>query len=1349
MIEPKHDPVHPHPVRSWAPAGHEDGRSISMALNWGGHKLLLGCVYLPNDAVGRATFLEQRIMPMQKVAADSGRQLVLGGDFNFVHNPSLDRLCTVSGVVQRPTATTETTANVWASRGDLSELVDVYRAIHPNARWMSWMARGSAARLDRIYTTGYLAQLSQCPAELPKKCLGRAFHKSDHTPVVCHISRRSRCASDPAGAARGPHRTPRLNVSFMKDPELSQEFAEWLEGKLGAMPTGDTQRLKWWMKFKKKVLRWKIYSLNKLFFQRCKEQMSLKELQDELSELITQVNGDDLEVAAAAVHKIPLVKEALGRAEATLENFRQVCTRRAWIHQKERPSKALSGALQQRKQEEITALQDASGVTQTSARRCANVVIDFWAHVSAVPATEEGARTQVLAALNDDVTRKVSSEEAEHLGSSTITTEEILSTLRKCSPHTAAGPDGVPMKLYKGFKGQFAPMLAAIFTAFGSLRQVPRRFLDSIITILHKKGNRLDAGNYRPISLTSTDYRILARVLAMRLNPVLQEVIDPAQTAFLQGRHIGDNAMLLQFLGPWLQQEGRLAFVAFCDFRKAYDTIDRRFLFQVAETLGLGSGFLAWMKLLLTDTRSAAIIDGYLSDFRRFEAGVRQGCPLAPLLYLLVSQAALSWLKSQGIGIQVDSHFITAAQFADDLKVLLNGADQIPHFISTMQTFAAASGQHMLPSKTHLLPLGQPPAEPLPATLHGLPVASSVKALGLTFSQFSGAVAVNWNSMIESVRERIDKIVNCKLSLFGRAFAVNGYALSRFLFHSQFVGLPEGPRKSELFNLAAAAVDRKLCLRPRGVPGPSQQRFAGIKRDILQGHPKSGGIGLLPLEEHVNARLIWWACRLLTASVTIPWVAIGRAVLTRLISGSQWGFYGIPALQPSYPAARLHFLAAAGNNLDEYFRLSSGSWPQVLQRLASALGTLPKPTLQGILPAGPWCASIPLWSNPLMLDSAGFAMERGETDLQLVMGAEMSTLGDLVRSRAELEQLGPQGLLLNIHNLLYPYRPASCPLSAIPYRIFRCFRRHEDIQRILDLAIIEVTRHVPAAWIQAAQESDQSPEAAEDILLSGIGWKLDDKTYTLSSLTVKAGTLLQKPRGQGPHFLEIQKFANLVPGNTPPSEVQQMLARLWKLPCDGRVLASMWRLVLNGIPSAERISTWESKKCGCDGCTGPGRGHLYFDCPILQPLLESVTQQFLGDWALPQALEKKHIWLAVKPHPQLHQRIWDIVAVYLVHSFDDARKNWTDRALKFERGQSRPQRSSRTNGSRHRPPTAPGVQMISSVSTVILSEFWGGLTEFLSLHTLPSSWLEKVPLDHPFIRPDPERRTWVLSQIHS
>ena len=381
------------------------------------------------------------------------------------------------------------------------------------------------------------------------------------------------------------------------------------------------------------------------------------------------------------------------------------------------------------------------------------------------------------------------------------------------------------MRLYKGFKTQFAPLLAAVFTAVGQLKKVPKKFLDSVITIIHKKGDRQQPGNYRPISLTNTDYRLLARSLAGRLGSILNRVIDPAQTAFLKGRHIGDNAMLLQFLPAWLQQQDRMALVAFCDFRKAYDTIDRRFLFEVAATLGLGEGFQAWLKLLLTDTRSAAILDGYLSDHRKFRAGVRQGCPLAPLLYLLVAQAALSWLKSQGLGIMIESQLLTAAQFADDLRVLLEGPEQVPAFVAAMEVFAAASGQHMLPEKTHLLPVGKPPSVPLPNSIAGLPVVSSVKALGITFSSYTGEASVDWPAMVETVHKRIEKIVRCRLSPFGRAFAVNGYALSRILFHVQFVGLPGEPWMSYLQRLVAAAVDRELCLRLPGQHGESQRRF--------------------------------------------------------------------------------------------------------------------------------------------------------------------------------------------------------------------------------------------------------------------------------------------------------------------------------------------------------------------------------------------------------------------------------------------------------------------------------------------------------------------------------------------
>ena len=145
----------------------------------------------------------------------------------------------------------------------------------------------------------------------------------------------------------------------------------------------------------------------------------------------------------------------------------------------------------------------------------------------------------------------------------------------------------------------------------------------------------------------------------------------------------------------------------------------------------------------------------------------------------------------------------------------------MPAFVAAMEVFAAASGQHMLPEKTHLLPVGKPLATPLPASIAGLPVVSSVKALGITFSSYTGEASVDWPSMVNTVHSRIQKIVRCRLSPFGRAFAVNGYALSRILFHVQFVGLPGEPWRSYLERLVAAAVDREICLRLPGQPGPA------------------------------------------------------------------------------------------------------------------------------------------------------------------------------------------------------------------------------------------------------------------------------------------------------------------------------------------------------------------------------------------------------------------------------------------------------------------------------------------------------------------------------------------------
>ena len=96
----------------------------------------------------------------------------------------------------------------------------------------------------------------------------------------------------------------------------------------------------------------------------------------------------------------------------------------------------------------------------------------------------------------------------------------------------------------------------------------------------------------------------------------------------------------------------------FCDFRTAYDTIDRDFLFDAMDALGVGEGFLSLARLQLTDTRSRAVVS--VSTPTSLAASVRQGCPLAPVLYLFIVQTPLRLLKARGVGIQVAGRLLTA-----------------------------------------------------------------------------------------------------------------------------------------------------------------------------------------------------------------------------------------------------------------------------------------------------------------------------------------------------------------------------------------------------------------------------------------------------------------------------------------------------------------------------------------------------------------------------------------------------------------------------------------------------------------------------------------------------------------
>ena len=117
-----------------------------------------------------------------------------------------------------------------------------------------------------------------------------------------------------------------------------------------------------------------------------------------------------------------------------------------------------------------------------------------------------------------------------------ITLEEARKALEGAAIGRSPGSDGLSAEFYLAFWKVLGEDLIEVFNASFSSGHLPPSLRRALITLLFKKGDRLDPKNWRPISLLNSDYKILARILAGRLPKFLQLLIHPDQSCDVQGR---------------------------------------------------------------------------------------------------------------------------------------------------------------------------------------------------------------------------------------------------------------------------------------------------------------------------------------------------------------------------------------------------------------------------------------------------------------------------------------------------------------------------------------------------------------------------------------------------------------------------------------------------------------------------------------------------------------------------------------------------------------------------------------------------------------------------------------------
>jgi hypothetical protein len=415
-------------------------------------------------------------------------------------------------------------------------------------------------------------------------------------------------------------------------------------------------------------------------------------------------------------------------------------------------------------------------------------------------------------------------------------------------------------------------------------------------------------------------------------------------------------------------------------------------------------------------------------------------------------------------------------QYADDCKALLPGgsnsqiSSRAASFVAAMRTFRAASGQQLAEEKTKMLPIGAVP-EQLPDSLAVLKVVHAASALGLTFRSGTQPPEADWQARLQQVEACFTRLAKLHLSAFGRGMGSAAYGVSKLLYLAEYAGMPDKPTLKRLSTITANLVDGGKA------PAFQGQRFNGIAADLLAGNPRSGGFGALPWEQHVRARHAAWGVRLALASLDRPWAAVADAVLQQL--------------HPQLSAAAL--LSWRPGHSQEL------QLPPPLLRMWQGFKALGHIRCIGSPPdPGPWCCSIPIWSNPL---------------LQL----EPAAASPLEWAFPELRDTG----LRRIPQLLFLHHQAQ---HASPEQLQQWWHQHFDyegapasLQCPLEVReqLAALLQHIPPAWQEAAWEhcgSNQQPSEAEAtaVMLGCLGWQRQQgQPLALEKFRVKHGTLLQ------------------------------------------------------------------------------------------------------------------------------------------------------------------------------------------------------------------------------------------------
>ena len=429
---------------------------------------------------------------------------------------------------------------------------------------------------------------------------------------------------------------------------------------------------------------------------------------------------------------------------------------------------------------EIRRIIDVDGTVHTTQKGIADTFVQHYARTFRQIATDRNA-IQILMQNMPQKDPQLYKDRLEQ----PITSDEVHRAIKAGAKKKTPGIDGMCLEFYVAHWTLIGTDLTQVLNDMFLHKRITMQQKQGIIICLPKASHGDTPHQYRPISLLTTEYKLLARIMAHRLQVILEDQALTGQYCGMPHRTILDALATVRDLIAYHETEKIPLCIVTLDFQQAFDRIAHEYLFTILECYGVGKWFIDRIRVLYENMNALVQINGALAGPIKIQSGIRQGCPLSMCLYAMCMQPLIRLLEVSLSKLRIGRTSIPTpvVAYADDITIFVKDPAGFKAIHEALQIYEQASGASLNQQKSAVMSVAgwSDPPSPL-----NIPCHDRIVILGVAFRP---TIALsrddNWTQTIQAVRVRARQSFPRTLCLQQRIQYVTICLLAKIWFLAQ------------------------------------------------------------------------------------------------------------------------------------------------------------------------------------------------------------------------------------------------------------------------------------------------------------------------------------------------------------------------------------------------------------------------------------------------------------------------------------------------------------------------------------------------------------------------------------